>query len=404
MKKAARINFAIQKCLFMSKLNQEEINLLCSLSTKDLFKFRPPNAEYEDLEFVKKWCDISQRTINESINLDYGHHKSDAREGLMAKRAMLTMAKDLYMLYCSLNDGDDLPEWCHYKLATSRKDLGDVADYITSKITKLCLDKNMSKSELRLEAREIMKKSVLEEGFFDSFKNKKKRSFKSNLYKDSAGNSLTNKKDIFDNENPVYNIIKSCYKLSSMYEKSLKEIYNYYFLSAEDARAVQSRIKFFSTISNTVTENEEYGIKKCIKLLNTVEALMKNSVKKKNVLDTRKKKKKNYKNLWGMLESNRNKEVLNAISDITFYMGDINTILNNSNTKISNTSRSALKAYCEHITMKASTVNEVLESIVEIKNNLVELYKVLQGISAAREKIDTDNKYKDISRLENFFK
>ena len=29
-------------------------------------------------------------------NLDYGHVKSDSREGNMAKRTALTMAKDLY--------------------------------------------------------------------------------------------------------------------------------------------------------------------------------------------------------------------------------------------------------------------------------------------------------------------
>ena len=91
-------------------------------------------------------------------NFDYGHQKSDSKEGQMASRALLTMAKDLYTLYCALNDGDDLPEWCHYKIATSRKDLGDVADYITSKITKLCIDKNMSQSELRLEIREKLSK------------------------------------------------------------------------------------------------------------------------------------------------------------------------------------------------------------------------------------------------------
>ena len=404
MKKADRINNAIQKCLLRLKLDQDEIDLLCSLKIKDLYNSDYAPKSHEDIMFIKKWCKLSQRLVNENRNLDYGHHKSDAREGLMAKRAMLTMAKDLYTLYCALNDGDDLPEWCHYKLATSRKDLGDVADYITSKITKLCLDKNMSKSELRLEIREIMKKSVLEEGFFDSFRSKKKRTFKSNLYKDSLGNSLTNKKDMFNNENPIYNIIKSCYKLSSMYEKSLKEIYNYYFLSTEDSSTIQSRIKFFSTVADTVSENEEYGIKKCIKLLSLSESLIRSSIKKQKVIDTRKKKKKSYKNLWGMLESNKNREVLNAISDITFYMGDINSVLDNSNSKIISTNRSALKAYCDHIVMKANSANEVLESIKEIKNNLIELHKVFQGIISAREEIDIDNKYKEVSNLENFFK
>tara|TARA_R100000231_G_scaffold132732_1_gene105347 strand:+ start:780 stop:1247 length:468 start_codon:yes stop_codon:yes gene_type:complete len=155
MKKQDRIYNAVMKCLNNKKLRQEEIDLICSLKIKDFFE---TGLEQEDIAFVKKWCDMSQRYINERRNLDYGHHASDSKEGLMAKRAMLTMAKDLYTLYCALNDGDDLPEWCHYKIATSRKDLGDVADYITSKITKLCIDKNMSQSELRLEIREKLSK------------------------------------------------------------------------------------------------------------------------------------------------------------------------------------------------------------------------------------------------------
>ena len=160
MKKADRIDNAIEKCFLRLKLDQDEIDLLCSLKIKDLYSSGYTQKSHEDIMFIKKWCKLSQRLVNENRNLDYGHHKSDAREGLMAKRAMLTMAKDLYTLYCALNDGDDLPEWCHYKLATSRKDLGDVADYITSKITKLCLDKNMSKSELRLEVREVLIKNL----------------------------------------------------------------------------------------------------------------------------------------------------------------------------------------------------------------------------------------------------
>jgi hypothetical protein len=82
-------------------------------------------------------------------NLDYGHEKSDSHEGRTAKKALLTMAKDLYHLYVTLNDSDDLPEWCHYKLATSRKDLGDVTDYITSKILKHCLDNKVDHEGLQ---------------------------------------------------------------------------------------------------------------------------------------------------------------------------------------------------------------------------------------------------------------
>ena len=99
--------------------------------------------------------------IEDAMNFDYGSQMSNSKEGLMAKRALLTMSKDLYNLYVSLNDGDDLPEWCHYKLATCKKDLSDITDYLTSKIMKHCLDKKMSKESLRLEIKKSMLKSIL---------------------------------------------------------------------------------------------------------------------------------------------------------------------------------------------------------------------------------------------------
>jgi len=51
---------------------------------------------------------------------------------------------------------NDLPEWCHYKLATSRKDLADVSDYISSKIVKKCLDNKMSLDDVRLEIKNTL--------------------------------------------------------------------------------------------------------------------------------------------------------------------------------------------------------------------------------------------------------
>ena len=102
-------------------------------------------------------------------NFDYGHKKSDAKEGQMARRALLTMAKDLYNLYITLNDHDDLPEWCHYKLATSRKDLSDVTDYLTSKVMKYCLDKEMGPDDLRLEIKKSMVNDLLAENNLNEF-------------------------------------------------------------------------------------------------------------------------------------------------------------------------------------------------------------------------------------------
>jgi hypothetical protein len=97
------------------------------------------------------------------INLDYGHDKSDSREGQMVRRAVLTMAKDLMSLYKSLSPEDDLPQWCHYKIANAKKDLGDVSDYISSKIADICLNSDITQSELRLEIREILEEKIINE-------------------------------------------------------------------------------------------------------------------------------------------------------------------------------------------------------------------------------------------------
>lgn len=91
-------------------------------------------------------------------NLDYGHVKSDSREGSMAKKTLLTMARDVYSLYTTLHDEDDLPQWCHYKLARSSAELSTITDYLTSKIAKRCLDKNIDINELQSLIKTSMRK------------------------------------------------------------------------------------------------------------------------------------------------------------------------------------------------------------------------------------------------------
>jgi len=59
------------------------------------------------------------------------------------------MAKDLYNLYNVLDEEDDLPQWCHYKIAKSSVELSAVNNYLTSKIVKKCLDKNISEEDIR---------------------------------------------------------------------------------------------------------------------------------------------------------------------------------------------------------------------------------------------------------------
>jgi hypothetical protein len=89
-------------------------------------------------------------------NLDYGKTKSDSAEGEMAKTTLLIMARDMYNLYTLLDDKDDLPQWCHYKLARSSADLSTVTNYLTSKVTKICLDQNIKSEDLK----NIIRKSM----------------------------------------------------------------------------------------------------------------------------------------------------------------------------------------------------------------------------------------------------
>lgn len=102
-------------------------------------------------------------------NYDYGNIMSDSDEGLTAKQTLLTMSKDLYTLYTSINDADDLPEWCHYKLATSSKDLSDVSDYLSSKILKHCIDNNISENDLRKIIKNKISESTINEGIGDLY-------------------------------------------------------------------------------------------------------------------------------------------------------------------------------------------------------------------------------------------
>lgn len=95
----------------------------------------------------------------EDLNLDYGHSPSDAHEGSDIKKTLLAMSKHMYDLYVSLNDGDDLPQWCHHKLASSKNDLRDVSEYLTSKIMKLCIDNQIPESVVRHHIRKTLIKS-----------------------------------------------------------------------------------------------------------------------------------------------------------------------------------------------------------------------------------------------------
>ena len=109
-------------------------------------------------------------------NFDYGSQMSSSKEGEMAKRTLITMAKDLHELYCALNNEDDLPSWCHYKLAKSQNELQSVTNYLTSKISKLCLEEEVPESYIKLSIQNNMNDEYIAEGIFDFLNKSSKKS------------------------------------------------------------------------------------------------------------------------------------------------------------------------------------------------------------------------------------
>jgi hypothetical protein len=71
---------------------------------------------------------------DEGRMLDYGEQKSDSNEGRMIRQALFEMAQYAQELHDLLEDNDDLPQWCHYKIATARSGLGKVKHYLEYKI------------------------------------------------------------------------------------------------------------------------------------------------------------------------------------------------------------------------------------------------------------------------------
>ena len=69
--------------------------------------------------------------------LDYGHEKSDSREGKMAKSALGRVSRLAGELDSLLQDEDDLPQWVHYKISTSADRIQSVHNYLTNKISRM---------------------------------------------------------------------------------------------------------------------------------------------------------------------------------------------------------------------------------------------------------------------------
>lgn len=71
---------------------------------------------------------------DEGLNLDYGSVKSDADEGKMFKSTLKRIIKNAQELEEAITNSDDLPQWCHYKLAYANENIRTIHDYLLQKI------------------------------------------------------------------------------------------------------------------------------------------------------------------------------------------------------------------------------------------------------------------------------
>lgn len=81
-----------------------------------------------------KVLDEPHHSEPEGRMLDYGHVKSDSKEGRMMRQALYEMSEYSKDLHEMLSDDDDLPQWCHYKIAVARACVGKVRHYLEYKI------------------------------------------------------------------------------------------------------------------------------------------------------------------------------------------------------------------------------------------------------------------------------
>ena len=68
---------------------------------------------------------------------DYGHTKSDSREGRMTRSKLFRMGKMAQSFHDKLEDGDDLPEWVQDKVTTAEDRLRSAYEYIDYKLHRM---------------------------------------------------------------------------------------------------------------------------------------------------------------------------------------------------------------------------------------------------------------------------
>jgi len=335
-------------------------------------------------------------------NFDYGHKKSDAKEGQMARRALLTMAKDLYNLYITLNDHDDLPEWCHYKLATSRKDLSDITDYLTSKVMKMCVDKKMSTEDLRLEIKNSMSENILEEGFFDFLKKKPKKRFGLKFFEDSKNFAFEKSKTI-----KALMLMKN---LSEIYEKKIEPYHSDFLINVDTPREFSGIKKsgreepdlrnFYKSLTRGFVGLDHSGLN----VFNEAAKLFFEKSQKAGVKTSSARKKpqgRSIKNLFRLRESeeiqphHRKKSVQITLSAIK----DIQTIIIAGESSIREALSEGIKLndlYEKYSDFKKSEIDLEIKSIAESIKGLFHIYENFSKSEKISLDVPLDKETKDL--------
>ncbi len=161
----ADLELAVTKSICQAPLRPQELDELLAISEADLmqefgcdlymaekvkshtknevYRLRAQNQFTPD-DSISSLYPVKPYTRTAPINedahqgrmLDYGHVVSDSREGRMAKGALRNIAVDAFRLHQMLNDEDDIPQWCEYKIAQSKTMMNSVREYLEYKLER----------------------------------------------------------------------------------------------------------------------------------------------------------------------------------------------------------------------------------------------------------------------------
>lgn len=92
---------------------------------------------------------------------DYGHTKSDSREGRMTRSKLFRMGKMAQSFHDKLEDDDDLPQWVNDKVTTAEDRLRSAFEYMDYKLHRNKMQgKICNESTIRSMARNYLRSTL----------------------------------------------------------------------------------------------------------------------------------------------------------------------------------------------------------------------------------------------------